>query len=229
VAKEEYNYRSHKDGVSPWDNFRTSSKIRVGKVAPDFVATDLDSKVVTLSSFRGKKNVVLQFGCATCAPFIEMVNSGEAALESLYERYRDKGFEFFIVYVREAHPGSRLTHHDSIQQKKDHAEILRTDESLEIPIIVDDLAGTIHRSYGSLPYMIFVINKEGIIVHRADRSDPTQLPLILDNLLMLDSSPTHDNLQSSYSETLRSISKASTAVKSRVSSRAEIQSTSDTP
>ncbi len=229
MAKEEYNYRSHKDGVSPWDNFRTSSKIRVGKVAPDFVATDLDSKVVTLSSFRGKKNVVLQFGCATCAPFIEMVNSGEAALESLYERYRDKGFEFFIVYVREAHPGSRLTHHDTIQQKKDHAEILRTNENLEIPIIVDDLAGTIHRSYGSLPYMIFVINKEGIIVYRADRSDPSQLPLILDNLLMLDSSPTHDNLQSSYSETLRSISKASTAIKSRVASRAEVQSTSDTP
>jgi thiol-disulfide isomerase/thioredoxin len=189
LAKEEYNYRSHKEGVSPWDDFRTSSKIRVGKVAPDFVATDLDSKVVTLSSCRGKKNVVLQFGCVTCAPFIERVNSGEAALESLHEKYREKGFEFFIVYTREAHPGSQLTHHDSIQKNRGHAEILRTDESLEIPIIVDDLAGTIHRSYGSLPYMIFVINKEGIIVYRADRSDPTQLPPILDNLLMLDSSP----------------------------------------
>lgn len=221
---EEYNYRFYKEGVTPWDDFRTSSKIRVGKVAPDFVATDLDSNVITLSSFRGKKNVVLQFGCATCAPFIERVNSGEVGLESLHERYRDKGVEFFIVYVREAHPGSRLTHHDSIQQKRDHAEILKTDENLEIPIIVDDLAGTIHRSYGSLPYMIFVINREGIIVHRADRSDPSQLPLVLDNLLMLDSSPTRENLQSSYSETLRSISKASSAIRSRVASRAEAQS-----
>jgi len=224
MVKEDYNYRSFEEGVSPWDDFRTSSKIRVGKVAPDFVATDLDGNVVTLSSFRGKKNVVLQFGCATCAPFVERVNSGEVALESLHKRYRDKRFEFFIIYVREAHPGSSLTHHATIQQKRDHAEILRRDENLDIPIIVDDLAGTIHRAYGSLPYMIFVVNKEGIIVHRADRSDPSQLPLILDNLLMLDSSPTREDLQSSYSETLRSIGKSSAGVRSRVASRAEARS-----
>ncbi len=36
-------------------------KIKVGSVAPDFTMKDQAGKDVTLSSFRGKKNVVLAF------------------------------------------------------------------------------------------------------------------------------------------------------------------------
>lgn len=36
-------------------------KIKVGSVAPDFTLKDQAGKEVTLSSFRGKKNVVLAF------------------------------------------------------------------------------------------------------------------------------------------------------------------------
>ncbi|MDA8113092.1 MAG: redoxin domain-containing protein [Nitrospiraceae bacterium] len=38
-----------------------ASEIKVGDVAPDFTLEDQDKKPVTLSSFRGKKNVVLAF------------------------------------------------------------------------------------------------------------------------------------------------------------------------
>ncbi len=219
LTKEGYNYHSFSNGVTPWEDFKTSSA-RVGHTAPDFESTSLDGSTLTLSSLRGRKNVVLEFGCVTCAPFVERVSSGENSLRNLHKLYRKKDFEFFIVYVREAHPGSRLSHHKTIEQKRDHAEILRAEEDIEIPIIIDDLSGTIHRSYGSLPYMLFVINKEGIIVHRADRSDPSQLPPILDNLLFTDSSSDSVDFQPSYSETLRSIPTASPALKTRVSSRA---------
>ena len=36
-------------------------KFKVGNVAPDFTLKDQSGKEVTLSSFRGKKNVVLAF------------------------------------------------------------------------------------------------------------------------------------------------------------------------
>ena len=38
-----------------------AKEIAVGDMAPDFTLKDQDQKDVTLSSFRGKKNVVLAF------------------------------------------------------------------------------------------------------------------------------------------------------------------------
>ncbi len=37
------------------------TKLKVGDVAPDFTLTDTSGNKVTLSEFRGKKNVVLAF------------------------------------------------------------------------------------------------------------------------------------------------------------------------
>lgn len=36
-------------------------RIKVGQVAPDFALTNMDGKQISLSDFRGKKNVVLVF------------------------------------------------------------------------------------------------------------------------------------------------------------------------
>ena len=38
-----------------------ASEVKVGDMAPDFTLEDQDKKPVTLSSFKGKKNVVLAF------------------------------------------------------------------------------------------------------------------------------------------------------------------------
>ena len=39
----------------------SSTHLKVGDVAPDFTLPDTSNKPVTLSDFRGKKNVVLSF------------------------------------------------------------------------------------------------------------------------------------------------------------------------
>ena len=86
-------------------------------------------------------------------------------LTKLYRDYRTANFQFFVVYAREAHPGENYPHHASLEQKLAHACTLRTLEQIqEIPILVDDFAGTTHRAYGLLPNMTYLIDRDGIVV-----------------------------------------------------------------
>jgi len=133
-----------------------------GDRAPNFTAGTLDDGEVELSDFRGKKNVLLVFGSATC-PFTASSIEG---LNELYDDYKDQDVAFFFVYVREAHPGDRLPSHEDIHDKMRAAEFFRDEEEVEMPILVDDLKGSIHRKYGSLPNPAFLVDKSGHIAFR---------------------------------------------------------------
>jgi hypothetical protein len=77
-------------------------------------------------------------------------------LTELYRTYRDHGFQFFIIYSREAHPGENYPHHQSLEQKIAHAKKLREiDKVDDIPILRDDIHGSTHLAYGLLPNMVY--------------------------------------------------------------------------
>jgi cytochrome oxidase Cu insertion factor (SCO1/SenC/PrrC family) len=59
VAGQERRVTGPKDGAGlpPTD----LERVRVGSVAPDFTLESKDGELVTLSSFRGRQNVVLVF------------------------------------------------------------------------------------------------------------------------------------------------------------------------
>lgn len=107
-------------------------------------------------------------------------------LTKLYERYRSRGFEFFIVYVREAHPGENFPHHVSFEQKIAQARKLQELERVEIPILLDDLEGTAHRAYGLLPNMVYLIDREGIVVYKSDWTDAHEIEGMCESLVRLD-------------------------------------------
>ncbi|TAJ96210.1 hypothetical protein EPO44_13450 [bacterium] len=112
---------------------------------------------------------------------------GEApSLTELREKYRSKGFEFFIVYVREAHPGENFPHHASLEQKLAQARKLRDLEKVRLPILVDDLQGTTHKAYGLLPNMVYLINREGVVVYKSDWTDAVELDDMCKSLIRLD-------------------------------------------
>ena len=97
-------------------------------------------------------------------------------LTKLYREYRTANFQFFIVYAREAHPGENYPHHTSLEQKLAHARTLRDLEQIqEIPILVDDFAGTMHRAYGLLPNMTYLIDRDGIVVYKSDWGDAQEI------------------------------------------------------
>lgn len=109
-----------------------------------------------------------------------------APLTELYRKYREKGFEFLIVYVREAHPGENFPHHVSFEQKLHHARKLRELERVELPILVDDLQGSVHAAYGLLPNMAYLIDRDGTIVYKSDWTDAVELDGMCESLLRLD-------------------------------------------
>ncbi len=104
----------------------------------------------------------------------------------LYSKYRNKGFEFFTVYVREPHPGESYGPHKSWEQKLQYARECQKQDGIENPMLVDDLAGTVHQLYVPMPNMIYIVDKDGKIVYKAIWTDHEEVELVLKNLELAD-------------------------------------------
>lgn len=104
-------------------------------------------------------------------------------LEAMAQEYESQGFRFIFVYTREAHPGEHYGAHQSMEQKLVHAQAFKERNHIQRPILVDDLLGTGHKLYGSLPNMTYVIGRSGNILFRSDWTDPPLLTFFLKYLL----------------------------------------------
>ncbi|MGZ4845642.1 MAG: peroxiredoxin family protein [Candidatus Angelobacter sp.] len=152
-----------------------------GMNAPDFKATTLDGETIRLSDFAGKKNVLLVFGSATCP----MTAASIVRINELYDRFRGDEIEFLFIYVREAHPGEIIPAHSSMREKIEAARLLRDEEDMKMPILVDDLRGSIHRKYSRLPNPAFLIDKAGRVAFLSLWSKPAGLARAIQQLLDL--------------------------------------------
>ena len=150
-----------------------------GERAPDFKAISLEGESIRLSDFIKKKNVLLIFGSATCP----MTASTIGGINQLYDRFRGDDIEFLFIYVREAHPGEIIPAHSSMREKTEAARLLRDEEDMHMPILVDDLRGTIHRKYSRLPNPAFLIDKSGRVAFLSLWSKPEAIGAAIEELL----------------------------------------------
>jgi len=104
-------------------------------------------------------------------------------LERLRQEYETLGFDFRIVYVREAHPGETFPHHTSFAQKLRHAVALRELEGIRVRILVDGLDGAAHQAYGMRPNMIYLIDRKGMVVYKSNWTDSAELKDVCESLL----------------------------------------------
>ena len=86
--------------------------------------------------------------------------------------FAPKGVNFVFLYTREAHPGENYPAHRSFEQKLAHARAFKAEFKTERPILVDDVVGTAHKLYGSLPNMTYLVGRGGRVLFRADWTDP---------------------------------------------------------
>jgi hypothetical protein len=107
-------------------------------------------------------------------------------LNELYKGYRDRGFEFLTIYVREPHPGESYGPHRTWEQKLRSARDCREQDGIANPLLVDDLAGAVHRCYGSMPNMVYIVDKNGRIAYKAMWTDHEEVASVLANLAMAD-------------------------------------------
>ena len=69
-------------------------------------------------------------------------------------------------------------------EDKAHAAILlREQEQIDYPVLVDELGGEVHRHYGALPNASFIIDKSGRIAYRSLASHGSSLGAALEELL----------------------------------------------
>jgi len=88
-----------------------------------------------------------------------------------------------FVYTREAHPGENVPHHDSLERKLACARLLREEAGIGRDILVDDLAGTVHRAYGLMPNMTWVIGRGGRVAYKANWTSAANVEAFLDRFL----------------------------------------------
>jgi len=150
-----------------------------GDEAPSFELPSLAGEMIKLADFKDSRNVVVTFGSATCPQTAASIGG----LRSLAREFSRADVEFLFIYVREAHPGSDLPAHHSLEDKQRAALLLREQEQISFPVLVDDLGGETHRKYGALPNASFIVDKSGRIAYRSLASHGSSLGSALEELL----------------------------------------------
>lgn len=177
---EPYNYNRFRMEAYRLEEFAGPD---VGEPAPDFAAEMVDGRQVRLSDFRGHP-VVLETGSYSCPMYVGNIG----AMDRLARRYPE--VKFLVLYVREAHPGSKVSAHRSIEDKAALARKVASEEHEVREILVDDLEGSAHRAYGNLPDMVYLIGEDGTVLLREQWNDPEIVEKALGRLRRRE--PLHD-------------------------------------
>lgn len=69
------------------------------------------------------------------------------------------------VLIRQAHPGPAVTPYQSDNQKMADAGRYVREEHIPYPVLVDDLAGTVHQVYGGLADPVYLIDADGHVAY----------------------------------------------------------------
>jgi hypothetical protein len=104
-------------------------------------------------------------------------------MEAMTERYRGQGITSVFLYTREAHPGEHYSEHRSLDEKLAMAREFRTVLGIGRPILVDDLEGTIHRHFGLLPNMAWILSRTGKVVYKAEWTHAVSIEQALEEQL----------------------------------------------
>lgn len=168
-----YNY----DNFSSEDyDFDRSSGPEMGEKAPDFLLTTSTGEKRHLLDFDGEI-LVLEMGSITCPLF----QGRRRTMESLGAD--DPRVSKAVLYVREAHPGAGIPQHRDFDTKRGCARRLQQEDGETRLVLVDDMEGTAHRAYGGMPNTVFIINRSGCVVFRAQWNNASATRAAVDAIL----------------------------------------------
>jgi glutathione peroxidase-family protein len=160
----------------------SAHEVRVGTKAPDFALPDLSGKTVRLSSYRNNSNVVLMFGSVTCGATATQLRAGKPSIRALYARYKKKGFEFFLIYTKEPHPGENILQPTTFEERAKNAVRLKQVERVNFSILIDTPDNAVRSVYRGWANGTFIVNKDGVLVFRSSWTHGPELARVLVDL-----------------------------------------------
>lgn len=98
-------------------------------------------------------------------------------IEEIYGKYKDQ-LEFFVVYVREAHPidgwqtDSNLRdavlfrQHQSYEEREAVANTCSIDLKISLPILIEEMDNSIDEAYGAAPERLYLVGSDGNVVYQ---------------------------------------------------------------
>jgi peroxiredoxin len=118
--------------------------VKDGEPAPDFSLPDLSGNTVTLSSYRGRKVILMDFWATWCGP----CRMAMPDLQGLQDKFKDRGLE--ILSVNQGESAEQVS--SFIQRKKYTFHV------------VLDQAGAVGSKYGvqGIPTLVLV-DKKGVV------------------------------------------------------------------
>jgi hypothetical protein len=164
-----YNYRRYKMSEYELGKFPGA---KAGEIAGGFTVRDQGGNPVSLEDYKDKW-VVLETGSLTCSMYVKNI----PGIAKLQGKYPD--VEFLLIYVREAHPGARLGPHETDAQKLEMSKQLQAIYHEPRKVLIDSVDGDMHRKYGALPNMTYVINPDGRVIYRCDWAFPKLIEKVL--------------------------------------------------
>ncbi len=97
--------------------------------------------------------------------------------QTLHRRFGDQ-IEFFVVYIREAHPtdewqvesneseGILFSQPTTLDARSEIAQVCSLKLDLPIPTLVDDMENSTDRKYYALPDRLYLIGRDGRVAYR---------------------------------------------------------------
>ncbi len=157
--KPPYNNKRFGVKLYDWDVFAGPS---AGEQFLDATLEDMETgEPVKISDYAGQW-VVIETGSATCSMYTKNIPD----MKSIQDDFPD--VVFFLVYVREAHPGERLHQHRRYEEKKKAAGLLKPRYREHRRVLVDTHEGDFHRTYGMMPNILYVIRPDGTVHYRSN-------------------------------------------------------------
>jgi hypothetical protein len=103
-------------------------------------------------------------------------------LKRLHAQWGDR-IHMLDVLVRQAHPGPTEPPYASNEQKMADAERYQRSEQIPWPVLVDDVEGTVHRTYGGLANPSYLIGTDGHVSFYAPVTGAPRLHRALEELM----------------------------------------------
>lgn len=99
-------------------------------------------------------------------------------MNEIYQTYRDR-IDFYLVYIREAHPSDgwqvRANIEDSLEflepktqdERAEMAGVCMLDLGFKMPMLLDNMENEVDVKYAALPERLYVLDKHGNVYFRA--------------------------------------------------------------